>query len=168
MALLSEIENYQSLIQDLHRQLNELIAGVPVEGLNWRPLGDDEAHETNSLAVLARHIAGAEHFWIGEVVGGMPATRDRDTEFVSEAGSPEELVQLLDQTLSQSLEILSNPNIDLDKECIVRGKSVPARWGILHVIDHTSLHLGHMQITYQLWSHGLVANSPTWDQRLPK
>jgi hypothetical protein len=41
------------------------------------------------------------------------------------------------------------------------------RWGILHVIDHTSLHLGHMQITYQLWNEGKSKPSPRWFERLP-
>jgi hypothetical protein len=38
--------------------------------LDWRPIEGDKGHVTNSLAVLAAHIAGAEHFWIAEVVVG--------------------------------------------------------------------------------------------------
>ena len=167
MALLSELENYQSRIEDLHRQINTLISRVPLDGLNWRPLDEQTGDETNSLALLARHIAGAEHFWIGEVLGALPTTRDRDAEFKSAAGSVDELIQLLDRTLVESIEILSHPDIDLEKEFLVREKIVPARWAILHVIDHTSLHLGHMQITYQLWFHGKAVVVPTWDQRLP-
>lgn len=39
------------------------------------------------------------------------------------------------------------------------------RWAILHVIEHSSLHLGHMQITYQLWNSGKGAGSPRWYER---
>ena len=47
-----------------------------------------------------------------------------------------------------------------------RGRIVPVRWAILHVIDHTALHLGHMQITYQLWMGGQRGPSPRWYERL--
>ena len=166
--MLSEIENYQNFLIDIHQQVNGLLANVPKEGLNWRPLGDEGTHETNSLAIMAWHVAGAEHFWIGEVVGELPATRDRDTEFVGEANSAEELIQVLDRTLSESLGFLQDPSLNLEREYLVRGKTVGTRWAILHAIDHISLHLGHMQITYQLWSHGKTYDSPDWEQRLPK
>ena len=39
------------------------------------------------------------------------------------------------------------------------------RWAILHVIEHTSLHLGHMQLTYQMWNSGKGAGSPRWFER---
>ena len=45
-------------------------------------------------------------------------------------------------------------------------RTVSVRWGILHVIEHTALHLGHMQITYQLWQSGRAFDSPRWFQRL--
>ncbi len=56
---------------------------------------------------------------------------------------------------------------DLEKVHTVRQHTMTARWGILHVIDHTALHLGHMQITYQLWNSGRGTDSPRWFQRLP-
>ncbi|HJW84059.1 MAG TPA: hypothetical protein VJ754_07125, partial [Anaerolineae bacterium] len=57
---------------------------------------------------------------------------------------------------------------DLDGAREVEGRSVPVRWSILHIIDHTALHLGHMQITYQLWMGGLSKPSPHWVDRLPR
>ena len=66
----SELNNYLQRIEDLRGQVGDLIAGLPGEALNWRPIEDDA---TNSLAVLAAHSAGAEHFWIAEVVGGPPS-----------------------------------------------------------------------------------------------
>ena len=56
---------------------------------------------------------------------------------------------------------------DLDGAREVDGHNVPVRWAILHVIDHTALHLGHMQITYQLWNSGQAMAAPRWFQRLP-
>jgi hypothetical protein len=46
--------------------------------------------------------------------------------------------------------------------------AVTARWAIHHIIYHSGLHIGHMQLTYQLWNKGKAANSPRWFDRLPK
>jgi hypothetical protein len=32
-----------------------------------------------------------------------------------------------------------------------RDRTVTVRWGILHVIEHFATHIGHMQLTRQLW-----------------
>jgi len=32
-----------------------------------------------------------------------------------------------------------------------RDRSVSVRWCILHVLEHYAQHLGHMQLTRQLW-----------------
>ncbi len=73
--MLPEVEAYLERIDDLRGQVRALIADLPTEALNWRPVEGTDDHATNSLAVMAAHVAGAEHFWIGEVVGGLPATR---------------------------------------------------------------------------------------------
>ena len=168
-ALLSELENYLNRIEDLHSQINRLLAELSADGLNWRPLDSGEGHDMNSLAVLATHVAGAEHFWITEVIAGREATRDREAEFAVKANSAVELLQLLDRTLSETRSILSSlPDSELSQMRTARGKDVPVRWAILHVIDHTALHLGHMQITYQLWARGQAKPSPYWADRLPE
>ena len=57
--MLPEIAHYLDRIDDLRRQISELITQVPAEALNWRPIDGDDDHATNSLAVLAAHVAGA-------------------------------------------------------------------------------------------------------------
>ena len=63
-----ELDGYLRRIDDLRGQVRVLLTEAPPEALNWRPLGASDALATNSLAALANHIAGAEHFWISEVV----------------------------------------------------------------------------------------------------
>lgn len=167
--LISELENYLQIIEDLRGQVRNLISDLPAEALNWRPLTGAEEHATNSIAVLATHIAGAEHFWIAEVVGGLPPTRDRDAEFVTEASEASELVLHLEKVGTETREIFSSlAQADLEGTREARGRTIPVRWGILHVIDHTALHLGHMQLTYQLWQGGQASPSPRWFERLDK
>ncbi|MEW5958039.1 MAG: DinB family protein [Chloroflexota bacterium] len=167
--MLSELDNYLQRIEDLRQQVIDLIVDLPVEALNWRPTERIEDHATNSLAVLAAHIAGAEHFWIGEIIGGRPPTRNRPAEFTTQAASATELRRLLDQTGAETQEIFRElTGEDLNGTRLVDGRTVSVRWGVLHVIDHTALHLGHMQITYQLWQGGQSKLSPPWYERLPQ
>jgi uncharacterized damage-inducible protein DinB len=162
--MLSELDNYLQRIEDLRGQVRDLIADLPAKALNWRPINDDA---TNSLAVLAAHVAGAEHFWIGEVVGGHPPTRDRDAEFTTQANNASELVRLLEDTGAETREVFATlTEAHLDGTRQARGRTIPVRWCILHVIDHTALHLGHMQLTYQLWNRGQGKPSPFWFERL--
>jgi uncharacterized damage-inducible protein DinB len=166
--MLPELEHYLHLIADLRSQVRVLIADLPADALNWRPLPGVDDHAMNSLAVLAAHVAGAEHFWIAEVVGGYPVTRERPTEFATLVDGPSALLERLDTVGRETDEVFAGLTAaDLDGTREVRGKTVTVRWGILHVVDHTALHLGHMQITYQLWMHGAAASSPRWFDRLP-
>ncbi|MEZ4770403.1 MAG: DinB family protein [Caldilineales bacterium] len=163
-----EIDHYLHMIEDLRGQVRDLIAGLPAEALNWRPLPASEAHETNSLAVMSAHVAGAEHFWIAELIGGYPTTRDRPAEFVTEVDGPDSLLRRLDEVGAETRDVFSRLTAaDLDGKRDAHGRPVTTRWAILHVIDHTALHLGHMQITYQLWMGGGSKPSPRWYERLP-
>ncbi|MCA9957006.1 MAG: DUF664 domain-containing protein, partial [Anaerolineales bacterium] len=75
--------------------------------------------------------------------------------------------QKFETVRSQTRTILQNlTQEDLDGTRQARDREVPTRWAILHVIDHTALHLGHMQITAQLWQGGQSVDSPRWFQRL--
>jgi uncharacterized damage-inducible protein DinB len=165
----TELANYLDRLEDLRGQISALLTGLSVEALNWRPLPGTGDHASNSLAALAAHTAGAEHFWIAEVIGGRPATRDRDAELATLAASSEGIVRLLENTALESREIfLTLKGTDLRETRQTAGRTVPVRWCLLHVIDHTSLHLGHMQITFQLWSGGRSNPSPLWFERLPQ
>jgi uncharacterized damage-inducible protein DinB len=166
--MLSELDNYLERIEDLRGQVRSLIEALPAEALNWRPIEGEDTHASNSLAVLAAHVAGAEHFWIGEVLGGGPPTRVRDAEFATVAAGAGELLRALDAVGEETRQILSTLDpAELDGTREARGRTIPVRWCILHVIDHTSLHLGHMQLTYQLWKGGEAVASPLWHERLP-
>ncbi|MCB8981996.1 MAG: DUF664 domain-containing protein [Ardenticatenaceae bacterium] len=165
--MLMETAAYLERIEDLRAQIGKILQTVPQEALNWRPDEESEAHEMNSLAVMATHVAGAEHFWIGEVVGRLPATRNRDAEFETVVADTAVIQQKFETVRSQTRTILQNlTQEDLDGTRQARDREVPTRWAILHVIDHTALHLGHMQITAQLWQGGQSVDSPRWFQRL--
>ena len=165
--MITELDNYLERLEDLRGQVSSLLADLPAEALNWRPIEGRDDHAINSLAVLTAHLAGAEHFWIAEGDGGRTATRDRDAEFVTVANSTAELTQLLERVAQETRDVFSTlRESDLISTRQAKDRIVPVRWCILHVIDHTSLHLGHMQITYQLWMGGKSFPSPMWTERL--
>lgn len=166
--MITEIENYLQRMDDLRGQIENLIAKVPPGDLNWRPFSADDAEISNSFAVLVAHVCGAEHFWIAEIIGGQPPTRDRKAEFAAKTDDHSSLIALLHRTSSETKETLKalHPQ-DLDGSRMVDGKEVPVRWAILHVIDHTSLHLGHLQMTYQMLTGGKANPSLLWSDRIP-
>lgn len=166
--MITELANYLERIEDLRSQISGLVAELPAEALNWRPFEGKDDRATNSLAVLVAHSTGAEHFWISEVVGGRPATRDREAEFATLAASSAEIIRLLENTALETTEVfLTLKDTDLEDTRQTAGRTIPVRWCLLHVIDHTSLHLGHMQVTFQLWAGGRSIPSPLWFERLP-
>ncbi len=163
-----ELAHYLHRIDDLRGQVRDLIADLPAEALNWRPLPTTDDHAMNSLAVLAAHVAGAEQFWLAEVIGGQPPTRNREAEFAIVVADAAPLVARLDEVRAVTHGVCERLTAaDLEGSREVHGRTVSVRWAFLHVIDHTALHLGHMQITYQLWRSGVAKGSPRWFERLP-
>jgi uncharacterized damage-inducible protein DinB len=167
--MISELENYRLRIENLRGQIRNIIVDLSAEALNWRPLENTDDHAINSLAVLATHVAGAEHFWISEVIGRRPPTRNRDAEFVAEASDAAQLIKHLDDVGEETTQIFATlSEADLSDIRRHNGKEISVRWILLHVVDHYALHLGHIQITYQLWNSGKGVESPRWFQRLPE
>jgi len=164
-----ELQTYLDRIENLRAQISELLAGLPAEALNWRPVEGEDDHATNSLGALATHVAGAEHFWIAEVIGGRAQTREREAEFRAQATDAAALVRLLAEVGAESREVLAAySDDDLSQTRQREGRTITVRWALLHVVDHTALHLGHMQLTYQLWRGGQAVAAPRWFQRLPR
>jgi uncharacterized damage-inducible protein DinB len=98
------------------------------------------------------HLVGSETHWMKEVIGGKKVVRDRDAEFVTKGLSVPELQAKIDATGKVTAGILSAlTEKQLEESRKWRDRSVSVRWCILHVIEHYAQHLGHMQLTRQLW-----------------
>lgn len=147
-----EIDHYLQFFADQHRQIDELIKDLPLDALNWQPLAGDDDHATNSLAVLLMHITGAEQFWVGELLGQRQINRDREAEFRVVATNFAGLRRRLQETDELVREVLTTVDpARLDETVQLRGRTLTLRWGVVHMIEHTAQHLGHMQLTLQLW-----------------
>ncbi|MBM4332784.1 MAG: DUF664 domain-containing protein [Deltaproteobacteria bacterium] len=150
--MLKEIENYLSFLNDLRGQVKTLLEGLPKEALDWRPLEGQGELATNSLAVMTMHLAGSEAFWIKEIIGRQSIQRDRDAEFVARGLGFSELAAKMETGSKDTPAILSSLTpAQLEETRKFRDRMVTVRWAILHVIEHFAMHVGHMQLTRQLW-----------------
>jgi hypothetical protein len=149
--MLQFFEDYLERLEDLHHDFEAAIGGLSVEALDWVP-GPD----MNSLCVLVVHSTGAERYWIGDVMGGISSNRNRDAEFQARGWDEAALKQRMVDSRTFARDLLQSFTLDaLSKECLapLQGKRFTGSWALLHALEHTGLHMGHAQITRQLWDH---------------
>jgi uncharacterized damage-inducible protein DinB len=157
-----EIEHYCQFFEDLHGQIEGLLEDLPAEAINWRPLAGEADHVTNSLAVLVTHVTGAEQYWIGQLLGGREIDRQRETEFRVVSDDVESLRQRLRATDQLTREVLTSVDpARLAERVQIREDNLTLRWGVIHMIEHAANHLGHMQLTIQLWRASRPATNLT-------
>ena len=140
---------YLERLTDLHEGVSEAIQGLSAEALDWSP-----GAGMNSLLVLAVHLAGAERYWIGDVAGQDPSGRVRIEEFTTSGWDTIELQNHLDRTLAHSRGVLEGLTVtDLEAQRLGTrdGRIYSVALALNHALEHTGLHLGHMQIGRQLW-----------------
>ncbi len=142
-------ESYYERLQTLHREIGAAIADLPPEALDWQPLP-----AMNSLTVLVMHVAGAERYWIGDVAGQDPSGRNRPAEFESRGLDLPALQERLEQTLAHSLAVLQRLALtDLDQPRLSprNGETFSVGWALLHALEHSAIHLGHIHAGRDLW-----------------
>jgi uncharacterized damage-inducible protein DinB len=143
---------YRAMLDELsglHAEIVKAIDELPPEALDWVPGSD-----MNSLSVLAVHTTGAERFWIGDVVKGDPSFRNRDAEFRVQGMTAEALKQRiadLDLYEAAAFETLSLRDLDGMRVNPRDGKQVSVAWALLHPLQHTGQHVGHIEILKQQW-----------------
>jgi uncharacterized damage-inducible protein DinB len=145
-----EYEGYILSLQENRADVLKLCEGLPAEALNWKP----PAQDTNSIFALVTHIAGSESFWIQQVVGGIDVGRDRKSEFVASGDDLSALRQRL-ETIGEGTETVLRGLSEADGAQIHETPlgRMDTRACILHSISHMSIHIGHIQLTRQLWEN---------------
>ncbi len=151
---------FDDYIDRLGEHLNDLraaIKGVSQEGLDWVP-----SVGMNSLAVLVVHTCGSGRYWVGDVGLGEPSERNRDAEFKVKGTSEADLLQKIDAFENYVQNALKSLALDdLQKNAVggarrlredVENKGIYSiGWTLLHTLEHTAVHVGHAQITRELW-----------------
>ena len=146
-------QDYLDRLNDLHQEILSLIEGLSPEALDWTPLKETSG-DMNSINVLVTHLCGAERYWIGDIALGEDSQRMRDREFVVRELTAEILAEKIHAATAYAryaFEQLDIENLREIKTNLRNGREVSAGWALFHALEHTAIHLGHIQITRQLW-----------------
>jgi hypothetical protein len=147
----------ETVVRALADDILATLDGIPDEDLGtWKPAAatDEDGGEMNTFAAIAIHTALAGRWMVNHQVFGEEVTRDRESEFHAAASRSEieALYAAWMEDLSARLATLER--IDLDAPPLTPRANRPG-WTrgdyLLHMIEHTGLHLGHLQIQRQLW-----------------
>jgi uncharacterized damage-inducible protein DinB len=143
--------DYVDRMNDLHAEAARAIIGLSQEALDWVP-----APEMNSLCVLVVHITGSERYWVGDVFRGDPSGRVRADEFKARGLDVAALEGRLKDALNYVLKALEGATLENLVEARTSprdGRQTTAGWALMHALEHTAVHVGHMQIMRQLWGY---------------
>jgi len=150
----------QSIAQHLDEVWSSLLDAVkPVDDelFQWCP-----GSEFNSIAILLRHLAGSERWWIGEAIGGVPANRNRDAEFVHDSPRREDVLRAVDEARAVTRRVLAGVTV---QDLAVRTPPYPRRggepptkiWALLHYLEHLGYHRGQILLLRNLGRKMLAA-----------
>jgi uncharacterized damage-inducible protein DinB len=142
-------------LDDSLEELRAVVVGLDRDSLNRLPLPDD----TNSLAVLVVHGLGATRSWLSLATGAPFPDRDRDAEFRTVVEDPATFLAEFDAAADACRSLLA-PDVAFDPAREGTGpwrirplddEPVSAAAALLHALSHLSEHVGHAQLTRQLW-----------------
>ncbi len=135
-------------LSEMHSEILKGVEGLPVEALDWVP-----GPGINSLAVLVIHLTGAEQYWIGLAINEI-VQRNREAEFLSKGFDEKQLQTIVasaDKFNREAMARLSLADLEAVRHSPRNSKTFNVGWCLMHALEHTSLHTGHVQLTRQLW-----------------
>jgi uncharacterized damage-inducible protein DinB len=127
------------------------VAGADDALFQWTP-GPD----FNSVAILLRHLAGSERYWIGGAVGGIPSHRVREREFVHDRPAREAVLRAVEEARRTTRRVLAPLAMgDLQVEMAAPAPATgPGRrtklWALLHYLEHLGYHRGQALLVLKL------------------
>lgn len=139
-------------LEGIYEDLLELADEMDEASINWRP----PVPESNSIAVLVRHIIGSNSMWCS-VALDEPFERDRDAEFRVHETPPTLVTALRESVGAVRGQFDRLEAIDPATERRVRrptGSDDVAHsvgWCVAHVVRHTGEHWGQIQLTRDLY-----------------
>jgi uncharacterized damage-inducible protein DinB len=153
----SEAAQIASVIERIARDIIAKIENLPDEVLN-QPMPVPDA---NTIYALATHTVGMGEFWVLALVGGRTIVRNRAAEFRAQ-GSGRALVAryqqwiddvhtVLDDLPASALDERAEPPVEFRMTGGLGEETLTRRDCLLHVVEHSATHLGHIQLTCDLF-----------------
>ncbi|TVT55593.1 DinB family protein [Amycolatopsis rhizosphaerae] len=124
-------------------------------------LSDEQARrslvpsELTTVAGLLQHLTLVEEYWFGVVLDGQPNSwkealeEDPDAEFRLALRTPmSELLDGYERQCERSREITAK--LALEDEVPFRGGTINLRWVLIHLIEETARHAGHLDLLREM------------------
>jgi hypothetical protein len=146
-ALIAFLEYQRNSVRSIVSGLSEEAWHTSVVPSGWTPAG------------FVEHLAGAEYHWFQAVIEGIEidfsgeedfVPYDPHAAFVSELSSAE-ILRNYEEECARSNAVLANKTMStkpLGRHGDVEVQSV--RWVMLHMIEETATHSGHLEIAREL------------------
>lgn len=102
---------------------------------------------SNVGGTLVLHIAGNLRHFLGNIIGGVPYTRDRDAEFSNRTATKAELIALMTETrnaIAATIPKLSNEILEKPFPLQIAGRTVSTADFVVHLASHLAYHLGQL------------------------
>ena len=135
----------------LHDEIRCELDRLPDEAFDWSP-----ADDMNSIAVLLIHSMGAERYWVGDVAAQDPSDRVRSAEFEVTNLTKADLEAKLATSMAymrKTLPTFSAEDLDKERRVPRYEGSFTVSWALLHAMEHTATHVGHIQMMRHYWQH---------------
>ena len=160
----SEIGTYRRMFDDRFREIDELLTDLPPAALLWKPfetspwkgpsgqLGWLIAHALSSTVYLLKRA----EFTLGRVDWSAVEGDEGGDEFGPANHDPAYLrarAARVQGYVHEMLDSLSPGDLDMSRLHPRRANwMLTARFDIQHSFEHASQHIGHAQLTRQLWA----------------
>jgi uncharacterized damage-inducible protein DinB len=145
-APLDEMPMARAWLQHLRDSVVFKLEGLDADQLRWRP-----APTANSLGVIVVHLGYAERLWIRDIFAGESMDmewRKHMFELPDGWGYSEIVAFYKDETAQVDAVLDAATSFDLPSAGDLRPTTL--RWAILHLIEETARHAGHMDLTREL------------------
>ena len=143
---LAEMPMARAWLQHLRDSAVFKLEGLSAAQLRWRP-----APSANSLGVIVVHLGYAERLWIRAVFAGEPMDMGWRAHMfeLPEGWTRDDVVGFYRAETARVDAVLDQAaSFDLPSRGDLRPTTL--RWAVLHLIEETARHVGHMDITREL------------------
>jgi hypothetical protein len=112
--------------------------------------------EGTTLGGIVNHLGHVERWWFQQIYGGReldyPWTdEDPDADFrVPDGATSDSIIAFYRECCDESRQIVA-AHPDLDREVPRGSKTVSLRWILVHMIEETARHAGHLDLLRESW-----------------
>lgn len=136
----------QGILNGQAERYTAVVEGLPEEALTWQP-----GSEINSIAQLVRHVTAVQNVLLERGLGNSP-THDHAHSLRNDPATKEELLGLIVEAKAKKDDQLARLDpMDMSETITTPRGSLLRAWYVVHVADHGQEHLGHAELTKQLW-----------------